>query len=166
MATAATDTIEHRLSRMLPVTTSPEQQDEFINLLRHLTDLHDDVSDNLPTIQLTAPNGLTIELPQPIFSVLERAVELLAQGEGISIVPVSRELTTQEAADLLNISRQYLVRLLDNDEIPYTKVGTHRRVKAAHVLAYKRERDLKRREGLRKLSRLTEEFGGYDAELK
>lgn len=76
------------------------------------------------------------------------------------------EVTTQQAADLLNVSRQYLVRLLDEGRIPFRKTGKHRRLRMQDVLAFKEQRDKDRRAGLRELSRLTEESGGYDAELK
>jgi excisionase family DNA binding protein len=81
-------------------------------------------------------------------------------------VPVGKEVTTQQAADLLNVSRQYLVRLLDEGRIPFRKTGKHRRLRIEDVLAFKEERDKNRRAGLRELSRLTQDFGGYDADLK
>lgn len=78
--------------------------------------------------------------------------------------PIGREVTTQQAADLLNISRQYLVRLLDEGRIPYRKTGKHRRLRIEDVLSFKEKRDKDRRAGLRELSRMTEELGGYDSE--
>jgi excisionase family DNA binding protein len=72
----------------------------------------------------------------------------------------------QQAAGLLNVSRQYLVRLLNEKKIPYTKVGKHRRLRIEDVLSFKERRDRDRRAGLRELSQVTQEFGGYDAELK
>ncbi len=76
------------------------------------------------------------------------------------------EVTTQQAAELLNVSRQYLVRLLDEGRIPFRKVGKHRRLRVVDVLSFKETRDTDRRAGLRELSRMTEEFGGYDSELR
>ena len=64
------------------------------------------------------------------------------------------------------MSRQYLVRLLEGGRIPFRKTGKHRRLRIGDVLAYKAQRDKDRRAGLRELSRLTQEFGGYDAEIK
>jgi excisionase family DNA binding protein len=75
-------------------------------------------------------------------------------------------VTTQQAADLLNVSRPYLLRLLDEGRIPFRKTGKHRRLRIENVLSFKEERDKNRRAGLRELSRMTQEFGGYDSELK
>jgi excisionase family DNA binding protein len=93
---------------------------------------------------------------------LERAVEALVRGEAVSVVPVSLELTTQEAADLLNVSRQYLVRLVENRSIPCTRTGKHRRLRVQDVLTYQRRRDRERKRTLDKLARLSQDFGGYD----
>jgi excisionase family DNA binding protein len=82
------------------------------------------------------------------------------------VVPVGKELTTQQAADLLNVSRQYLVRLLDEGRILYTRTGKHRRLRFAEVLAFKERRDAERRVALRDLTQLTEDADGYDHELK
>lgn len=87
-------------------------------------------------------------------------------GDSITVVPVGKELTTQQAADLLNVSRQYLVRLLDEKCLPFTKTGKHRRLRIEDVLAFKENRDANRRAGMRELSQLTQAVGGYDAELK
>lgn len=81
-------------------------------------------------------------------------------GEG------GREVTTQQAADLLNVSLEHLVRLLDENRIPFSKTSKDRRLRIADVLEFKETRDKARRGGLRELSRMTQEFGGYDAEVK
>jgi excisionase family DNA binding protein len=104
-------------------------------------------------------------LPEAVFYVLERVAEVMARGDSITVVPVGKELTSQQAADLLNVSRQYLVRLLDEGKIPFRKTGKHRRLRIEDVLSFKEARDQEREEGLRELSRLTQEFGGYDNEL-
>ena len=71
----------------------------------------------------------------------------------MSIVPIHEELTTQEAADILNVSRQYLVELLDTQTIPHNKVGTHRRIRFGDLMNYKNDRDAKRQEGLSRMTK-------------
>ncbi len=90
----------------------------------------------------------------------------MARGDALTVVPVGKVITTQQAANILNVSRQYLVRLLDQGKISFAKTGKHRRLRIEDVLAYKDQRDKDRRAGLRNLSRLTQDFGGYDSELK
>lgn len=102
-----------------------------------------------------------IELPETVANVLRQVVSVLAQGEAVAIVPVQKELTTQQAADLLNVSRQYLVRLLDEGKIPFSRTGTHRRITFGDLMEFKRERDEQRRRGLAELSRLSQESGLY-----
>jgi excisionase family DNA binding protein len=78
------------------------------------------------------------------------------------LVPVGQLLTTQQAADLLNMSRQYLVRLLEENQIPHRKVGRHRRLKIEDVLAYKAGRSAARKSKLAELTQIAEEAGAYD----
>lgn len=113
--------------------------------------------------RLTLPNGEEIELPPELLLLLRDITSALARGEPVSVVPLHREMTTQEAADLLNVSRQHLVDLLEAGEIPFTRParGKHRRVLAADVLAYKRRRDAGRRTALRELTHLSEDTGDY-----
>ena len=79
----------------------------------------------------------------------------------MSIVPIHEELTTQEAADILNVSRQYLVELLDAQTIPHIKVGTHHRIRFADLVNYKNDRDAKRREGLSRMTKKSQQLGLY-----
>ncbi len=72
--------------------------------------------------------------------MFERAAEVLATGDGVVVAPVSKELTTQQAADVLGVSRQYLVRLLDAGRLPFTRTGTRRRVALHDVLALRAAR--------------------------
>jgi excisionase family DNA binding protein len=163
MATA-THSLEDLIRRMTPVAAPPEQQRQVAALARALESIAH--SPAPPACQVVGPGGEQIPLPESVFYVLERVAEVMARGDAITVVPVAREVTTQQAADLLNVSRQYLVRLLDEARIPCRKTGKHRRLRVEDVLAYKANRDRNRRAGLRELSQLTEEFGGYDAELK
>jgi excisionase family DNA binding protein len=91
--------------------------------------------------KLVSPTGEVTEIPESVFLLLERIIEVLARGDALTVVPVGKELTTQQAANILNVSRQYVVRLLDDGRIPYRKTGTHRRIRMEDLLAYKRQRD-------------------------
>jgi excisionase family DNA binding protein len=163
---AAVRTMEDRIRRMTPVAAPPEQQAQVAALSRALGGMVHPPKRQAPTCQLVGPQGESIDLPASVFYVLERVAEVLARGDSITIVPVNREVTTQQAADLLNVSRQYLVRLLDEGRIAFRKTGKHRRLRIEDVLKFKDERDKDRRAGLRELSQMTQEFGGYDAERK
>jgi excisionase family DNA binding protein len=114
---------------------------------------------------LVGPNGEVFALPETIFHILVRVVEVMERGDALTLIPVHKELTTQQAANLLNVSRQYLVRLLDEGRLPYMKTGKHRRLRIDDVMAYKQTRDADRQASLDELARLSEEFVGYD-ELK
>jgi excisionase family DNA binding protein len=103
----------------------------------------------------------SIELPDEIFDVLRKVVSILKKGDSVSIVPVHQELTTQQAALLLNVSRPHLISLLDANAIPYTKTGKHRRIRYIDLVDYKAERDRKRRAELADLTRRAEEAGEY-----
>lgn len=159
-----TVTLEDQVRHMSPVAAPPEQQAQVVALSRALEGMVVEPLRRAPDCRLVGPDGTSIVLPPSVFFVLERVAEVMARGDSITIVPVGREVTTQQAADLLNVSRQYLVRLLDEGRIPFRKTGTHRRVRIEDVLAFREARDKDRRAGLRELSRMTEEFGGYDAE--
>jgi excisionase family DNA binding protein len=116
------------------------------------------------TAALVGPDGKSIPLPEPLFRILRQAAGMLVRGERITLAPVTKDLSTQEAADLLGISRPYLIKLLDSGEIPYTKTGRNRRVRFGDVNNYRGKRDAERRERLRNLIRQTEELGLYDME--
>ncbi|MBI2373889.1 MAG: helix-turn-helix domain-containing protein [Deltaproteobacteria bacterium] len=111
--------------------------------------------------KLVAPNGQSVSVPDLFVPILAHVAEVLARGDAIALVPVAKELSTQQAADLLNVSRQYLVRLLDEGRIPFRSTGTHRRVRLEDVLAFKEQRDETRRAALTELTELSEELGGY-----
>jgi excisionase family DNA binding protein len=158
--------MEDLIRRMTPVAAPPEQQGQVAALARALADIVQTANGRTPNCQLVGPSGDAIFLPASVFYVLERVAEVMACGDSITVVAVGREVTTQQAADLLNVSRQYLVRLVDEGRIPFRKTGKHRRLRIADVLAFKENRDRNRRAGLRELSQMTQEYGGYDAELK
>lgn len=112
-------------------------------------------------LTLAGPNGEYVTLPDSLQQMVRQLVSVLSRGETVSIVPVHKDLTTQQSADLLNVSRQYLVRLLDRGDIPFHRVGTHRRVAFAELLTYKQHQDTERQRGMNELTRLSEDFRPY-----
>ncbi|MGH3826470.1 MAG: helix-turn-helix domain-containing protein [Pseudonocardiaceae bacterium] len=101
------------------------------------------------------------ELPRSLREVLTRVAEALASGRGVVVVPVDRELTTREAADLLGVSRPTLITLLDAGEIGYSRPNSSRRIPLDEVLAYKERRSHKRRELLAEMTADAVEMGMY-----
>ena len=75
----------------------------------------------------------------------------------------NRQLTTQQAADILNVSRLFLVKLLDEGSIPYIKVGSHRQIQFKDLIIYQEQRKVKRRQGLKELTQFLQEEGFYEA---
>jgi excisionase family DNA binding protein len=113
-------------------------------------------------VRLVAQSGEEVELPAAAMRALKLVAEGMTAGLALSLIPYGKELTTQEAADLLHVSRPHLVKLLEEGRIPHHRVGTHRRVRLEDVLALATERTERRREELRELTRLSQETeGGY-----
>jgi excisionase family DNA binding protein len=151
------DSLDAQISAMKPVTAPADQQEA----LQALLELLGGRRQRTPRYALVGPDGASAAVPESLFRILGHVADLLARGDAVSIVPVGQELTTQQAADLLNVSRQYLVRLLDAGELPCSKTGKHRRLRVEDVLAFKRARDARRAEQLDELARRSEEAAGY-----
>lgn len=117
-------------------------------------------------LKLLSSSGDEIEVPGVLFPVLRQLLQALIAGERVLMVSGTPQLTTQQAADILNVSRPYLVKLLEDGKLPFMCTGKHRRINIADLMAYKGERDAQRRHGARRglaeLTGLGEEMGDYD----
>ena len=98
-------------------------------------------------------------VPRGALELFARILAHMANGQGVSVVPANAELTTQQAADLLNVSRPFLIGLLTAREIEYRMVGKHRRIRAESLMAYIRSDDQRRRDIADELTALNQEMG-------
>ncbi len=103
-----------------------------------------------------------LDLPDQAFHLLVGIVQDLSEGKLVSPTPDTQELTTQQAANYLGVSRQFLVRLLDEGKILFHRAGTHRRVYLKDLLAFREERDRRRHEAIRRIARDAVDDGIYD----
>lgn len=112
---------------------------------------------------LVDEGGNRVDLPTPLFRHLVRVVQLMADKRTIVLIPQDETFTSQAAANYLGMSRQHLVDLLEKGEIPFHRVGTHRRVDFSDLVAYEKQRDTARRKALDDVMKQVDEAGLYDA---
>ncbi len=142
------------------LVTSSEQDIGLIRDLEHF--LHEQAH---RSAKLVAADGEEIDIPASVYAALRRIVPLMAEGAAIGLVPLHQELTTQQAADLLNISRPSLIKHLDAGDIPYRKTeGEHRRIRFVDVMEYKRRRSELRHDAFVTMAAIGQKYGAYNAD--
>ena len=115
---------------------------------------------------LVDKEGNRVPLPEPVFKILVHLIREMKQGRSIWMIPEDETFTTQAAANFLGVSRQHLVDLLEKGELPFHKVGSHRRVYFKDLRAYAEQKDKARRETLDDLFDKVTEAGKYDTSYK
>lgn len=109
--------------------------------------------------ELAGDDALVV--PRQAVIMFAQLLGFLANGQGVSVTPLNAMFTTQQAADFLNVSRPYLIKLLEEGKIQYEMVGTHRRVAFGELLEYKRGDEQERRQAADELTRLGQELGEF-----
>lgn len=100
-----------------------------------------------------------VDIPTAAVRLLKEILDHMARGNGVALTPLHAELTTRQAADLLQVSRTHLVQLLDDGRIPCRNVGAHRRIRARDVLDYRHETESRRRKALDELTAIDQDLG-------
>lgn len=113
-------------------------------------------------LRVRLDDGQRFTLPRSATRLLSHILNEIANGNAVTVIPIHAELTTQEAADYLNVSRPFLIRLLEEGKIPFHKVGTHRRVRFRDLEDHRRATEANRREVMDELAAQAQELGmGY-----
>ncbi|MFC8129508.1 helix-turn-helix domain-containing protein [Streptomyces sp. NPDC057302] len=142
----------------------PDDQQHTANLAVRRVCAYLDEHREADPINVTVQDGGDREpltLPREAVVLLANLLTHLGAGRAVSVVPSDAELTTQQAADMLNVSRPYLIGLLQSGQIDYRTVGTHRRILASSLLEYQRQDDTRRRAVADELTQLGQEMGMY-----
>ena len=114
------------------------------------------------TACLVGPDNSKLEIPPSIYSVLVKVVENMQEGKAIALLPLMEGVSTQAAADMLGVSRQFLVKELEAGKIPFHRAGSHRRIYLKDVLDYRKQREMNRAASIDRMLQSSEDAGTYD----
>lgn len=149
-----------------PIHVASEDQGQLEQLACRLAELADcpgDEPEDSRQLSLIDPEtGARMELPEALVKVLSQSARVLANGGAVAVLPYHAQMTTQEAADYLGVSRPYFISLLDEGVIPYERLRSHRRILLSDVQAYRQQRDAERRELLDEMARESYRLGFYN----
>jgi excisionase family DNA binding protein len=143
------------MSKMLEETVLPPKDAEALAATEAFLDA------NL-LLRLVAEDGSEVVLPEELRSLLSSVVTSMRRGQAITLAPHAMRLTTQQAADLLGVSRPTLIKLLEDGKIPYETPNRHRRIRLVDLLTFQATRQAERRQTLGDLTRDAQELGIYD----
>jgi excisionase family DNA binding protein len=110
-------------------------------------------------ITVAGESNIVVPLPARAVALILRLLDTMSEEIPISIIPHNATLTTQQAADYLNVSRPFLIKIIENDGLPYSKVGTHRRIKFSDILEYERADKAKQLEAVKTLNEEARRLG-------
>jgi excisionase family DNA binding protein len=141
----------------------PKTSNDLIITIAPVTPSTSAAQHHQPQNKLVSSDGSEFPISEATFAVLRQILPTLELGQStITIAPATAELTTQQAAEALNVSRPYLIKLLTEGTIPYVMVGTHRRIRSQDLEAYQAQRNTQRRRSLNELTQIMEEEGLFD----
>lgn len=141
-----------------PITPTKDETTLARESIKRIVSLADSRQEARIQILNTDNSSDVVVLPSSAVQLLSNILIQMADGNAITLIPIHAELTTQQAANYLNVSRPYLIGLLDKGDIPYRKVGAHRRILFSDLVKYKYDIDSKRRETLIELAALSQEL--------
>ncbi len=141
-----------------PILPSADDAELAAEVSRHLSRIKHEGKE----LRVQVDGGEMLRLPKAVGDLLYHLVTEMAQGNAVTLIPVHAELTTQEAADHLNVSRPYLIKMLEEGKIRFSMVGTHRRIKFSDLEAYRKANEQERRKVMDELAAQAQELGmGY-----
>ena len=148
--------------KIAPGSVDPESAQRALTRVRDV--LAATRSDDSVQVEVRGEHGgdEVLVLPRPTVLMFADILAALARGQGVQLMPLNAELTTQQAADMMNVSRPYLIGLLEHHEIPYRLVGRHRRIRYSDLIAYIEADEVKRRAAIDELTALDQELGTDD----
>ncbi len=135
----------------------PKNRDELNEIVELLSKIS-----NLDQFVMLKSDGQEIKIPSIISRVLYEIISIMSKGGAMTIIPMEKELTTQQAADILNVSRPFLIKLLENGQISFHKVGTHRKIYMKDLMDYKENLNINRANKISEIITLSQEYGLYD----
>ncbi|WP_293135042.1 excisionase family DNA-binding protein [Microcoleus sp. bin38.metabat.b11b12b14.051] len=135
-----------------------EEETEVIKLLNRVLENETENGDSERLkVKLVQVGSEAIALPESLYQILRQAAHLMAAGRAVSLVPIEQDMTVEESAILLNVSQEFLIKLLTEGAIKYVKIGSERRICLGDLMAYKKQPTVKRREILRELAEFSQE---------